>query len=113
MPADVLDIAQAQRETVIEPDRMADDFDRIPIPLMSAPPQSPQRPILQAPTRHQQLDNALAEAGVSVCTLMTLLGHESIATSQLYVEAAGRETRAAAATNPLYELVKQAARHSG
>ena len=52
----------------------------------------------------------LAEAKVSVYALMNLLGHESISTSQLYVEAAGRETRAAAATNPLYELVKQATR---
>jgi len=41
---------------------------------------------------------------------MNLRGHEFISTSQRYVEAAGRETRAAAATNPLYELVKQAAR---
>ncbi|MCH9737054.1 MAG: tyrosine-type recombinase/integrase [Actinomycetia bacterium] len=52
----------------------------------------------------------LAEAKVSVYALMNLLGHESISTSQLYVEAAGRETRAAAATNPLYELVKKAER---
>ena len=46
----------------------------------------------------------LAEGKVSVYTLMNLPGHESISTSQGYVEAAGRETRAAAATNPLFAL---------
>ncbi|MCH9731721.1 MAG: tyrosine-type recombinase/integrase [Actinomycetia bacterium] len=52
----------------------------------------------------------LANAKVSVYELMNLLGHESISTSQLYVEAAGQATRAAAAANPLYELVKRSAR---
>ena len=39
----------------------------------------------------------LANAGVNVYTLMKLLGHESMVTSQRYVTAAGTETRAAAA----------------
>jgi integrase/recombinase XerC len=37
---------------------------------------------------------------------MKLLGHESMVTSQRYVTAAGTETRAAAAQNKLYGLVK-------
>jgi integrase/recombinase XerC len=47
----------------------------------------------------------LAAADVSVYTLMKLLGHESMSTSQRYVTAAGTETRSAAARNPLYGLV--------
>lgn len=47
----------------------------------------------------------LAAADVNVYTLMKLLGHESMATSQRYVSAAGAETRRAAATNPLYDLI--------
>jgi integrase len=48
----------------------------------------------------------LADAGVSVYTLMKLLGHESMVTSQRYVTAAGTETRAAAAENRLYGLLE-------
>jgi integrase/recombinase XerC len=44
---------------------------------------------------------------VSVYTLMKLLGHESMVTSQRYVTAAGTETRAAAAQNTLYDLLKK------
>ena len=51
----------------------------------------------------------LANSDVSVYTLMTLLGHESMVTSQRYVTAAGTETRTAAAQNRLYTLVKDAA----
>ncbi|HME48689.1 tyrosine-type recombinase/integrase [Mycobacterium sp.] len=47
----------------------------------------------------------LANADVSVYTLMKLLGHESMVTSQRYVTAAGSENRAAAAQNPLYGLI--------
>jgi integrase/recombinase XerC len=47
----------------------------------------------------------LAAAQVSVYTLMKLLGHESMTTSQRYVTAAGSETRSAASQNPLYALV--------
>lgn len=47
----------------------------------------------------------LANSDVSVYTLMKLLGHESMATSQRYVAAAGTETRSAAAQNPLYTLI--------
>jgi integrase/recombinase XerC len=47
----------------------------------------------------------LAGSDVSVYTLMKLLGHESMTTSQRYVTAAGTETRSAAAQNPLYQLI--------
>jgi integrase/recombinase XerC len=47
----------------------------------------------------------LASSNVSVYTLMKLLGHESMTTSQRYVSAAGTETRSAAAQNPLYALI--------
>jgi site-specific recombinase XerD len=47
----------------------------------------------------------LAGSDVSVYTLMKLLGHESMTTSQRYVTAAGTETRSAAAQNPLYSLI--------
>jgi integrase/recombinase XerC len=48
-----------------------------------------------------------ANADVSVYTLMKLLGHESMVTSQRYVTAAGTETRTAAAQNKLYGLLEQ------
>ena len=47
----------------------------------------------------------LASSDVSVYTLMKLLGHESMTTSQRYVSAAGTETRSAAARNPIYEMI--------
>ena len=47
----------------------------------------------------------LAGSDVSVYTLMKLLGHESMTTSQRYVTAAGAETRSAAARNPLYAMI--------
>jgi len=47
----------------------------------------------------------LASSDVSVYTLMKLLGHESMTTSQRYVTAAGAETRSAAARNPIYDMV--------
>jgi integrase len=47
----------------------------------------------------------LANQDVSVYTLMKLLGHESMVTSQRYVDGAGTENRAAAAQNPLYGLI--------
>jgi site-specific recombinase XerC len=54
----------------------------------------------------------LAASDVSVYTLMKLLGHESMTTSQRYVTAAGTETRSAAAQNPLYALVPRRANDS-
>lgn len=48
----------------------------------------------------------LANSDVSVYTLMKLLGHESMVTSQRYVTTAGTEIRTAAAQNKLYGLVK-------
>jgi site-specific recombinase XerD len=47
----------------------------------------------------------LASSDVDVYTLMKLLGHESMTTSQRYVTAAGTETRKAAARNPLYSMI--------
>jgi integrase/recombinase XerC len=53
----------------------------------------------------------LAGSDVSVYTLMKLLGHESMTTSQRYVTAAGTETRSAAAQNPLYALISHRPDH--
>ncbi|UAK39192.1 tyrosine-type recombinase/integrase [Gordonia bronchialis] len=50
----------------------------------------------------------LANADVNIYTLMKLLGHESMTTSQRYVAAAGAESRSAAATNPLYRFAEGA-----
>jgi len=47
----------------------------------------------------------LANRNVSVYALMKLLGHESMMTSQRYVDA-GTQNRAAAAQNPLYGLIE-------
>jgi integrase/recombinase XerC len=47
----------------------------------------------------------LANADISVYTLMKLLGHESMVTSQRYVDGAGTQNRDAAALNPLYGLI--------
>ena len=49
----------------------------------------------------------LANGNVSVYALMKLLGHESMVTSQRYVDGAGTQNRAAAAQNPLYSLIEQ------
>jgi site-specific recombinase XerD len=48
----------------------------------------------------------LANGNVSVYALMKLLGHDSMVTSQRYVDGAGTQNRAAAAQNPLYGLIK-------
>lgn len=48
----------------------------------------------------------LANGNVSVYALMKLLGHESMVTSQRYVDGAGTQNRAAAAQNPLYSLIE-------
>lgn len=48
----------------------------------------------------------LASSDVNVYTLMKLLGHESMTTSQRYVTAAGNETRSAAALNPIYGMIR-------
>jgi integrase/recombinase XerC len=54
----------------------------------------------------------LAGSDVSVYTLMKLLGHESMTTSQRYVTAAGTETRSAAARNALYALIPDGAKNA-
>jgi site-specific recombinase XerD len=55
----------------------------------------------------------LANANVSVYTLMKLLGHESMVTSQRYVDGAGTDTRSAAELNPLYDLLSADGGDSG
>lgn len=50
----------------------------------------------------------LANGNISVYALMKLLGHDSMVTSQRYVDGAGVENRAAAAENPLYGLIENA-----
>lgn len=47
----------------------------------------------------------LAANGASAAELMRLLGHESIMTSQGYIDASVREVREAAQSNPLYGVV--------
>jgi site-specific recombinase XerD len=54
----------------------------------------------------------LASSDVSVYTLMKLLGHKSMTTSQRYVTAAGTETRSAAARNGLYALIPDGVKHA-
>ena len=49
----------------------------------------------------------LANGNVSVYALMKLLGHESMVTSQRYVDGAETQNRAAAARNPLYGLIER------
>jgi integrase len=49
----------------------------------------------------------LANENVSEYALMKLLGHDSVVTSQRYVDGAGAQNRAAAAQNPLYGLIEQ------
>lgn len=45
---------------------------------------------------------SLAHAGANATELRVLLGHESLATTQRYIDATAREVRAAARTNPVY-----------
>lgn len=47
---------------------------------------------------------SLADMDVGPYRLRGLLGHESLASTQRYIGAAGQDHRAAAATNPLYRL---------
>lgn len=47
----------------------------------------------------------LAEDGATASEIMALLGHASLATSQNYIEATGREQRAAAASNRTYRTL--------
>ncbi len=47
----------------------------------------------------------LAEDGANAVEIMTLLGHATLTTSQNYIEATGRERRAAAASNRTYRAL--------
>lgn len=55
---------------------------------------------------------AMADQNVSVYTLMRMLGHESMTTTQRYTSGAGTEVRGAAALNPAYGLVSRSAGRS-
>ncbi|SEL01688.1 tyrosine-type recombinase/integrase [Rhodococcus maanshanensis] len=48
---------------------------------------------------------AMADQNVSIYTLMRMLGHESMNTTQRYTAGAGASVRDAAALNPAYQLV--------
>jgi integrase/recombinase XerC len=52
----------------------------------------------------------LAEDGASASEIMVLLGHASLATSQNYIDATGREQRAATASNRTYRVLGEVAR---
>jgi site-specific recombinase XerD len=49
----------------------------------------------------------LAEDGANAAEIMTLLGHATLTTSQNYIEATGRERRAAAASNRTYRTLDE------
>ncbi|MEV6608122.1 MULTISPECIES: tyrosine-type recombinase/integrase [unclassified Kutzneria] len=51
----------------------------------------------------------LAEDGATASEIMALLGHASLATSQNYIEATGREQRAAVASNRTYRALEDVA----
>ncbi|WP_137725856.1 tyrosine-type recombinase/integrase [Prescottella subtropica] len=51
---------------------------------------------------------SLADANVNIYTLMRLLGHESMTTTQRYTQGAGKDTRTAAGRNPVYRILEQA-----
>ncbi|MFD4183094.1 tyrosine-type recombinase/integrase [Rhodococcus sp. NPDC058514] len=51
---------------------------------------------------------AMADQNVSIYTLMRMLGHESMNTTQRYTAGAGASVRDAAALNPAYGLVTRA-----
>ena len=75
--------------------------------LFAAPASTPTAPAAHSSTGCHTFATELANAEVSVYTLMKLLGHESMVTSQRYVTAAGTETRTAAAQNKLYDLLAE------
>jgi site-specific recombinase XerD len=52
----------------------------------------------------------LAEDGASASEIMVLLGHASLTTSQNYIDATGREQRAATASNRTYRVLGEVAR---
>jgi site-specific recombinase XerD len=49
----------------------------------------------------------LAEDGATASEIMALLGHASLSTSQNYIDATGREQRAAVASNRTYRVLGQ------
>jgi integrase-like protein len=73
----------------------------------AGPDAQPVRGALMHGLRHTYATE-LANSEVSVYTLMKLLGHESMATSQRYVTGAAGETRTAAAQNPLHGILFRA-----
>lgn len=65
-----------------------------------------QRGALVHALRHTFATRLIESPETSVVQLMELLGHRSMATTQVYVAAAGREVRAVAAANPIYRMVE-------
>lgn len=72
-----------------------------------SPPRNAEQQALSRKQVQITFATELANGNVSVYALMKLLGHESMATSQRYVDGAGTQNRAAAAQNPLYGLLKE------
>ncbi|WP_432570470.1 tyrosine-type recombinase/integrase [Kineococcus sp. SYSU DK005] len=56
--------------------------------------------------RHTFATRVVASGGSAV-EVMRLLGHQSLTTSQRYIDAAATELRTAAAGNPLYRTIAQ------
>ena len=56
--------------------------------------------------RHTFATRLIENPHTTVVQLMELLGHKSMATTQVDVRAAGREVRAVAAANPIYDALK-------
>lgn len=75
--------------------------------LMCRTPRNGQQQALSRKQVQITFATELANGNVSVYALMKLLGHESMVTSQRYVDGAGTENREAAARNPLYSLIEQ------
>lgn len=58
--------------------------------------------------RHTMATRLIENPDTNVVQLMELLGHRSLATTQNYVRAAGREVRQVAASNPAYARLRRA-----
>lgn len=56
--------------------------------------------------RHTMATRLIENPNTTVVQLMELLGHRSLATTQNYVKAAGREVRQVAASNPAYARLR-------
>lgn len=66
-----------------------------------------QRGALVHALRHTFATRLAENPEVTIVQLMEVLGHRSMATTQNYVKAAGRQVRSAVASNPVYDLLAQ------